>query len=65
MLGLGLVLLSIILERFIFNRTQLKVNQDFENNICRHLLNITNYLIVQVLRFSCTRDVFMEKLYYI
>ena len=30
----------------------LKINQDFENNICRHLLNTVNDLIVQVLRFS-------------
>ena len=27
-------------------------NQDFENNICRHLLNILNDIIVEVLRFS-------------
>ena len=32
-LGLGLVLHLITPKRFIFNRTQLKVNQHFENNI--------------------------------
>ena len=31
---------------FCFNRTQLKINQDFENNIWRHLLNIINARIV-------------------
>ena len=39
-LGLVLVLVLITLKRLIFNRTQLKLNQDFENNIWRHLLNI-------------------------
>ena len=40
---------------FTFNRTQLKVNRYFENNIWRHLLNILNDIVVGVLRFSCTR----------
>ena len=31
---LGLVLLLITLRKFIFTRTQLTANKDFENNIC-------------------------------
>ena len=49
---LGLVLILITFKMFTFNLTQLKVNQDFENNIWRHLLNILNDIIVEVLRFS-------------
>ena len=54
-LGLGSFLLLLTLKRFIFTHTQLKVNRHFENNIWRHLLNIINDRIVEVLRFSVAR----------
>ena len=34
-------------QKIHFNHTQLKIDKDFENYICRHLLNITNDLILR------------------